>query len=158
MKSVEHTKMFDMDFPVAEIFPLFSPEGERLWVPGWSHQNLMASTVLSEDYVFLTKAHDHASTEAIGVVKRYDPAIHLIEFYKVEPNQKVGMVKVRCMALDDERTKVEVTYKYLALSADGEAFIAGFSAPTYDEFIGEWQTLLTDYLASRRQPELPGVV
>ena len=150
MKSIEHTKTFDMDCPVAELFLLFSPEGETLWVPGWSYENLMETTALCEDYVFLTKAHDHASTAAIWVVKRYDPVAHLVEFYKIEPNQKVGTVKVRCTALDDERTQVEVTYKYLALSTAGEAFISGFSAPAYDGFIGEWQTLLTNYFASRR--------
>ena len=30
MKSIEHTKAFDMDCPAAELFPLFSPEGETL--------------------------------------------------------------------------------------------------------------------------------
>ncbi len=59
-------------------------------------------------------------------------------------------MKVRCTALDDERTKVEVTYKYLALSTAGEDFISGFSVSAYDGFIGEWQTLLTNYFASRR--------
>ncbi len=35
MKSISHTKAFEMALPVAELFPLFSPEGEKYWVPGW---------------------------------------------------------------------------------------------------------------------------
>ena len=54
-----------MDIPIAELFPLFSPEGEKLWVPGWDYENIMGTTALSEDYVFLTKIHDHATRDAI---------------------------------------------------------------------------------------------
>ena len=149
MKSIEHTKAFDMDCPAAELFPLFSPEGETLWVPGWHYENLMETTVLCEDYVFLTRTQVHGSTEAIWVVKRYEPAVYRVEFYRIEPDQKVGTVKVRCTALDDERTRVEVTYRYQALSRAGEAFISRFSVAAYDEFINEWQTLLTNYFASK---------
>ena len=55
MKSVEHTLAFELQQPVSEVFPLFSPEGEKHWVPGWGYQNVMGTTELSEDYVFLTK-------------------------------------------------------------------------------------------------------
>ncbi len=34
MKSISHTKAFEMALPIAELFPLFSPEGEKYWVPG----------------------------------------------------------------------------------------------------------------------------
>ena len=90
MKSVEHTKTFDMDCPVAELFPLFSPEGETRWVPNWSYENVTGTTALCEDYP--------------------------------------------------------------ALAPQGEAFISGFGAEAYDEFIGEWRTHLTNCFASRRQP------
>ena len=35
MNSIEHTAGFDIARPVEDLFPLFSPEGEKLWVPGW---------------------------------------------------------------------------------------------------------------------------
>jgi hypothetical protein len=70
MKSIEHTKTFEMVLPVSILFPLFSPE-------------------------------------------------------------------------------VGVSYKYLALSATGESFVSEFTNAVFEEFIGEWQTLLSNYLASR---------
>lgn len=149
MKTVEHTLAFELPRPVSEIFPLFSPEGEKGWVPGWDYKNVMGTTELSEDYVFLTKSHDHGTTEAIWVVKRFDPEAQTVEFYKVEPGDKIGLVRVRCAALTDQGTKVEVTYKYLALSEAGEAFVSGFTAEAYKEFIGEWQRLLSDYFRSK---------
>lgn len=149
MKSISHTKAFKMNLPIAEIFPLFSPEGEKHWVLGWDYENVMGKTELSEDYVFLTKIHDHGTTDAIWIVKKYDPKSHFVQFYKIEPEYKVGVVTVKCTELESSKTNIQVTYKYLALSISGEEFIAGFSESAYEEFIREWQKLLSNYFESR---------
>lgn len=149
MKSISHTKSFEMTVSIVELFPLFSPEGEKYWVPSWDYENVMGTTELSEDFVFLTKTHDHGTTDAIWVVKKYDPQSHLVQFYKIEPEDKIAVVTVKCTELEAERTKVQVTYKYMALSATGEMFISEFSESAYEEFIGEWQTLLSNYFESK---------
>ena len=142
MKSISHTKSFAISVPIADLFPLFSPEGEKLWVPGWDYENVMGTTELSEDYLFLTDSHDHGAQKAIWIVKRYEPSDYLVEFYRVEPGEKVGVVSVACQEVEAAKTKVEVTYKYMALSTAGEKFIAGFTADFYETFINEWETLL----------------
>ena len=149
MKSVSHTKAFEMAVPIAELFPLFSPEGEKSWAPGWDYENVMGTTELSEDYAFLTKSHDHETTDAIWIVKKYDPKSHFIQFYRIEPEDKIGVVTVKCTELEAEKTEVRVTYKYIALSATGELFVSKFSERAYEEFIGKWQTLLANYFESR---------
>lgn len=148
MRSVSHTQAFDIAQPIARLFPLFSPEGEKLWVLGWDYDNVMGTTELSEDYVFLTKAHDHAATDAIWLTKQYRPHDGLVEFYKVEPGDKIGVVTVECTAQGADNTRVTVTYKYIALSPSGERFLAEFTESAYAAFIGEWQTLLERYFAS----------
>jgi hypothetical protein len=148
MKSIKHTKTFEMAVPIEDLFPLFSPEGEKYWVPGWDYENVMGTTELSEDYVFLTKTHDHGTTYAIWIVKKYDPKSHFVQYYKIEPEDKIGVVTVKCTELDVERTTVQVTYKYTALSTVGEKFVSEFSENVYEDFIYEWQTLLTDHLKS----------
>jgi hypothetical protein len=149
MKSITYTKAFEMDFAIAEVFPLFSPEGEKYWVPGWNYKNVMGTTELFEDYVFLTKTHDHGTTDAIWIVKKYDPQSHFVQFYKIEPEDKIGIVTVNCTELGAAKTKVQVTYKYIALSPTGEKFVSEFSKSSYDEFIGEWQILLLKYFESK---------
>jgi len=149
MKSISHTKAFEMNLPIAEVFPLFSPEGEKYWVPGWDYKNVMGTTELSNDYVFLTKTHDHGTSDAIWIVKNYDPKLHFVQFYKIEPEEKIGVVTVKCTELGVSKTKIRVTYKYLALSKRGEEFITGFNKSTYEEFIDEWQKLLTNYFKSK---------
>lgn len=142
MKSITHTKSFEIAAPIGTLFPLFSPEGEKLWVPGWDYENILGTTELAEDYVFLTKKHDHGTKEAIWVVKNYSAESHFVQYYKIEPGDKFGVITVDCQELEENSTKVEVTYKYIALSQTGERFVAGFDKDTYDKFIGEWGKLL----------------
>ncbi|EMS79128.1 hypothetical protein Dpo_5c00510 [Desulfotignum phosphitoxidans DSM 13687] len=149
MKSATHTKSFELDVPIDKLFLLFSPEGEKLWVPGWDYKNIMGTTDLSEDYVFLTENHDHGTMNAIWIVKTYDPGSHLVQFYKIEPEHKLGIVTVKCSALGPSKTKIQVTYKYIALSKAGEIFVLGFSERDYENFIEEWQKLLSDYFEQK---------
>ena len=100
MSKVKHSEKFTIDQPIDIVFPLFSAEGEKLWVPGWDYENIMGSTDLHEDYIFLTKNHDHASTDAIWLIKRYDPESFFVQFYKVEPEDKVGVITVQCIQID----------------------------------------------------------
>jgi hypothetical protein len=134
---------------VAELFPLFSPEGEKHWVPGWEYENVMGTKDLFEDYVFLTKTHDHRETDAIWIVKKYEPESYFVQFYKIEPENKVGVITVECFVLGPKRTKVQVTYEYIALSPGGDKFVSEFNESAYEKFIGEWQTLLSNYFESK---------
>lgn len=149
MNTIKHTVDFEIDQPIALLFPLFSAEGEKLWVPGWDYVNIMESKDLHEDYVFLTKNHDHASTDAIWLVKRYQPEIHLVQFYKVEPEDKVGIVTVQCKKIAEGLTQVEVSYEYIGLSQQGNEFIEGFTSTEYKAFIVEWKNLLLSYFESK---------
>lgn len=152
MKTISHTKSFELPVPVTELFPLFSPEGEKSWVPGWDYENVMGTTKLSEDYVFLTKSHDHATSEALWIVKKYDPVTHFVQFYKIELQEKVGVVTVKCSEQGPDKTEVQATYKYMALSESEENFIAAFNENAYEKFIDEWQQLLSKYFGFSNVP------
>ena len=144
-KAVSHTHSFIIGGPVSRLFPLFSPEGEKLWVPDWDYDNVMGTIELYQDYVFMTRNHDYGSTEAVWIVKRYDPESYFVQFYKVEPTDKVGVITVQCKELEPQKTEVLVTYKYIPLSARGEMFISTFTEVAYRKFINKWQTLLERY-------------
>ena len=148
MSTVKHTLDFKINQPIDILFPLFSAEGEKLWVPGWDYENIMGTSDLHEDYIFLTKNHDHASTDAIWLVKKYKPESYFVQFYKVEPEDKVGIISVQCTKMDESLTQVEVSYEYIGLSKNGDEFIASFSSIKYKEFIAEWNSLLVNYFES----------
>ena len=142
---VAHSEEFLLGRDISTVFPLFSPEGEKLWAPGWDYTNLLGSTELYPDYLFLTDTHDHQSAQAIWIVSGYEPDKHYVSYYKVEPGQKVGKIVVQCFEQNRSSTLVKVTYKYIGLSDSGNRFVAGFTKEAYSEFIGEWRTLLHDY-------------
>ena len=150
MSTVKHTASFEISQPVKELFPLFSAEGEKLWVPDWGYENIMGGTDLHEDYVFVTKSHDHAASDAIWVVKRYEPEDYLVQLYKVEPGEKIGIIEVNCFKQDESQTKVKVTYEYIGLSTTGNEFVASFSSSEYKAFIADWETLLVKYFERKR--------
>ncbi len=149
MKSISHTQAFEIKIPVDELFPLFSPEGEKRWVPGWDYETVTENTGLSEDFVFLTRSHDHADTEAIWIVKRYEPQKHWVQYYKIEPGFKLGVITVKCEKRGPFKTRVRVTYQYQALTLAGERFITGLSKQAYDLFIRQWKKLLLNYFKDR---------
>ena len=144
-KSVSYTAEFLIHQTPGVLFPLFSPEGETLWVPGWEYENVMGKTDLHEGYVVLTKSHDHAASKAIWIVSKYLPEEYTVEYYKIEPGEKIGAVTVRCDQTDNSSTRVTVTYTYLGLSESGNQFIEQFTKKDYDDFIGEWNGLLEAY-------------
>ena len=149
MSNVKHSKKFSINQPIEILFPLFSAEGEKLWVPDWDYENIMGTTDLHEDYIFMTKTHDHGTTDAIWLVKQYDCESHFVQFYKVEPEDKIGIISVQCTQLNESLTEVEVTYHYTGLSDTGNEFIDGFTAAYYEEFINEWESLLITYFQSK---------
>ena len=180
MTTVKRQASFTMNISPEELFPLFSAEGEKLWVPGWDYENVMDGvTELHEDYVFLTAnhskpahddthAHDHdhhdhhghhrpdlhsrqhhVMPKTIWLVKRHDPANFFVQFYRVEPEDKVGIVTVHCKPITTDSTEVEVAYEFIGLSEKGNEFIKGYSAEGYEEFIGHWNEALTHYFETK---------
>ncbi|HFC11754.1 MAG TPA: hypothetical protein ENJ56_02840 [Anaerolineae bacterium] len=114
-------------------------------MPDWEYETITDSAELHEDYIFLTKNHDHAAADAIWLVKRYQPNAYLVQFYKVEPKDKVGIITVQCTKEAACLTYVAVTYEYVGLGEQGNQFIAEFTAVKYIAFIDEWKKLLVRY-------------
>lgn len=142
---VSRSDEFLLEKDIATVFPLFTPEGEKLWAPGWTYTNLMGAAELKPDDVFLTDTHDHKSTQAIWIVLDYDTGKHYVSYYKIEPEQKVGKITVQCFEQSPSVTLVRVTYQYIGLSEFGNQFVAGFTKEAFAEFIDAWRSLLRDY-------------
>ena len=178
MSSIKQQTSFTVNRPAEVLFPLFSPEGEKHWVPGWDYENIMGSTDLHEDYVFLTAIHhrseqhehdqhgsghhgpgpqhsahqslnQHEVPKTIWLVKRYEPSNYFVQYYRVEPGHKVGIVTVYCKPMTQDSTEVEVGYEYIGLSKKGDDFVAGYTAEAHEDFISHWPKLLGHYFEAR---------
>lgn len=143
-------KKFEAAFEIAEtsetLFPLFSAEGEKLWVPGWDYIPISGGADLHEDFIFMTSNHDFATTNAIWIVKKYQKKNHFVQFYKIEPEDKIAIVSVKCKKIGKKRSQIVVGYDYVALSQKGQDFIDDHNQNDYEAFIGQWKLLLEQYL------------
>lgn len=126
-------------------FELFSPLGEKRWVPDWSPELLHPPGVQWErGQVFRTQEE---LGEAIGVVTVLDRERHEVEYHRIEPARYVARVRVQCQARSVQQTEVAVTYTFVGLSDAGNHDIAAMSQAAYEQKMKPWQGWISGYLS-----------
>jgi hypothetical protein len=78
-------------------------------------------------------------TDAVWVVARLDRDQHRVTYYRVEGNDLVARIDVACDADSPARTRVAVTYTFVALSPAGDQAIAGMSQEAYEGKMKDWK-------------------
>jgi hypothetical protein len=127
------------------VFELFSPLGEKLWVPDWDPELLHPpGGVWERGLVFRTQEE---LGEAVWVVTVLDRERHEVEYLRVEPCRYVGRVRVQCQSRALQQTEVAVTYSFVGLSDAGNREIAGMSEAAYEQKMRRWQAWIASYLA-----------
>lgn len=134
---------------VADVFPLFSPEGEKLWVPGWDPEFLdPPEPGWERGQIFRTREE---TGEAVWIVTRLDRAEHRAEYHRVEPGRYVARVTVDCRPLPDRRTEASIGYSYVGLSESGNREIAAMTEHAYDAKLSRWTDWIARHLAARER-------
>jgi len=129
---------------VEDVFPLFSPEGERSWVPGWDPEVLHPPRgEWREGQVFRTREE---TGEAVWVITRLDRARSAVEYHRVEPGRYVAHVAVRCREAPDRQAHVTVAYSFVGLSESGNREIASMTQEAYDAKMSRWSEWIRRYL------------
>lgn len=148
-KRVGHAHTIKLNDMPERIFPLFTPEEEKKWAAGWDFELIYSSSdEVEENLIFTTAAHDHGQSGAIWIISRYEPTDYFIEYQRIEPGVKIGRIRIKCQAGDQEETLVAIEYVYTALSEPGNEFIDRFTANEYITFIGHWEKAINYYLAT----------
>lgn len=143
--SVELSGGFAVPAPVGDVFELFSPLGEKLWVPGWDPELLHPPGAHWErGLVFRTQ---EAVGEAVWVVTVLDRERHEVEYFRVEPGRYVARVRVHCQSRLLQQTEVGVAYTFVGLSDAGNREIAEMSGAAYEQKMRRWQGWIADYLS-----------
>lgn len=130
---VEHTGELRFAAPPDAVFPLFTPEGERRWAPGWDPRWLHASDV---EGVFTT---NNGGEDTVWMVLELDARARRAKYLRMTPGSRVGVVEVACVAAEGVETIVRVTYRMTSLTEDGESKLAAFDAAAYAEMMAEWE-------------------
>lgn len=134
---VRRTGSFELPLPPDEALPLFSPEGERAWVPEWTPEYLHPpGGAPAPGLVFRTRAGGELT---LWLVLRYDSEALQAEYVRVAPGSRMGTVVVRCRGIEGGHTRVEVTYELTALSEEGNRVLESLTERAYSEMLADWR-------------------
>lgn len=123
--------------PAATTLELFTPEGERRWVPDWSPDYLFRAGGGDEiDTVFRT---EHDGEETLWIVLEHDLEEHDAAYARITPGSRLGTVTVDVEPIDETSCWVEVCYELTALTAAGNEVLRRFDAAAFRAMLDEWE-------------------
>ena len=135
-----------LPLPIAEAFPLFEPEGERLWAEGWNPTYLQpVDGSARRGMVFTT---EHGNEHTVWMMVRHEPP-HLVEYVRMTPGSRIGKVLVQCSEIDARRTRVNVSYALTGLADKGNELIRGLDDAEFAKFIDSWGERIAAALSER---------
>lgn len=145
MMHIERRHSITLPAPADRVFPLFTPYGETLWVPGWKPEFLYPTTGETQDgMIFRTGQGDQTTLWACCA---WDPDGYYVRYARVTPQSRFGFVEVQCHALPDGRTEATIAYAFTALSPEGEIYLQGLGEEPYRRMIEEWRVSISEWLA-----------
>jgi hypothetical protein len=144
-RSVEVAGGFTVNRPAAEVFELFSPLGEKRWVPGWSPELLHPPGASWERGLIFRTPGERG--DVVWIVGDLDRTLHHVEYHRLDPGRTVARVTVRCTPLDSGETEVRVAYAYVGLADDGNAEIARTTTASHAARMEQWKRWIDAYLA-----------
>ena len=136
-RSVELRSGFTLPAPPDETFQLFSPLGEKAWVPGWDPE-LVHPPGASWERGLIFRTREERG-DAIWIVTALDRERHEVEYFRVEAGRYVARVAVQCSLHAGGGTDVRVTYAFVGLSEAGNEDIAAMSGQAYEEKMRRWE-------------------
>lgn len=135
---VERSGVLRLRLPATRAFPLFTPEGERAWVPGWEPEYLHPPSSPATPVAGTVFRTRHDGQETLWVVTAYDEGAG-VDYARLTPGSRVGSVHVRLRAAGDDACEVEITYRLTSLSADGDRALATMTPAAFDSMLRQWE-------------------
>lgn len=138
-------RSFHLDAARASVFPLFTPSGERQWVPQWAPITLSGDE--ERGSAFQTRNQDGVTTT--WIVVDYRPAEGRVSYARLADGSNIGLVDVVCTESEGRGgTDVSVAYTLTPLTAAAAAFVEGFLEPeAYARMIDGWRAATSAALA-----------
>jgi hypothetical protein len=131
---------FHLDAPRAQVFPMFTPLGERAWAPGW--EPLMLSGLEERGTAFRTRNAE--GLETTWIVTDYRPEAGRVSYARLAHGSNIGLVDVVCTDAPGGGTDVSVRYTLTGISDEGRAFVERFlDEARYTHMIGEWRVAIS---------------
>lgn len=130
--------------PVAQCHRFFTPAGEELWVDGWEPTYIYPKDGRTQGGMIFTTGESDDFT--IWNLVDFDTTRYYSRYARVTPALRTGTVEVRCEAISQDMSGVEITYKLTALTRKGEASLDGFVGEAFAEMIDGWKLSIDQHL------------
>jgi hypothetical protein len=148
-RSVTLSGALSLPGAIDRVFPLFSPAGERDWVPGWDPEILWPPGVVWEEGMLFRTQEERGP--AVWVVTRLDKASHAVTYHRVEAGRYVARVDVACRRLGERQTEATVRYTFVGLSETGNEDIAAMNDGAYEAKMARWKAWIEALLQRPRE-------
>jgi hypothetical protein len=135
---------FELPLPAAEAMWLFTPEGEREWVPDWEPRYPTGQPSEEPGTVFRTNA-DGVTT--VWVILELDRAGHRASYARVTPGVHAGTVSVECTDTRPGHCRVTIGYDLTTLG--DVATLDPYRPEAFATMMHSWAELTTKYLSDR---------
>ena len=134
--------------PPAEVMPFLTPTGERAWAVDWNPTVLLpAFGPEGEGTVFVTHGTWWVCTE-FSAPEAGRPA--RITYAHFTPGRDVTTVHITLAPEGEGGTLARVRYAWTGLSAEGNAFVEGHTAASFEQGMREWEADLNAALRRRK--------
>ena len=121
---------------------LFTPEGEREWVPAWDPRYPAGQDSEEPGTVFRT-SHDGVTT--IWVILELDRSQHRATYARVTPGVHAGTVSVECVDTRPGHCRVSVDYDLTTLGNVNA--LEPYRPEAFSAMMDSWAALIGEYLS-----------
>ncbi|WP_448950646.1 hypothetical protein [Labrys neptuniae] len=148
MDHIERGHVIVLAGAIDEVFPLFTPIGEALWMEGWNPEFLHPENgETRQGMLFRT---NHGDEETLWACVTWDPSAHHIRYLRVTPGSRMGFVDVTCREDAAGHTRATVAYVLTALADKGRSRLADLTEAAFTEMIDGWQMRIDRWLRRGR--------
>ena len=137
-QSITRTATIHLDGPIAKVFQLFEPVGEK---------------AAQEGMVFLTY-DDKGKNESYWTMIEYDARQHRIAYINVIPNYQVRKIAIQCREVGAGKTDATVSYSYTGTTPHGNDDAAKQTEESYTAKMQHWAHAINTYLTTGKQIEM----
>lgn len=138
------TQTLRLTAPPEQVFPLFTPLGEKHWIASWDPEIIYPADGRPQVGAVFTTTHAGES-KTVWTIVSYDPAEFYIAYVRTKPDLRVDRIEVRCEANLDGSTKATVTYMFTGLTEQGNKSIEELK-PTHNQQVAGWEAAINHYL------------
>jgi hypothetical protein len=153
-KSVTRSSTIHLNGPIAKVFPLFEPIGEKAWAPGWEPEVLYPENGAAQNGTVFLTYDDQSKNATYWTIIEYETQRHRITYINVIPNYQVRRITVECRAVAPDKTDATVSYSYTGTTQHGNDDVSKQTEERYAANMQHWTHAINTYLETGKQIEM----